>query len=134
MPPFVIAVVVLILMLTAYIIVHPNPMFEDTWELHSWRGPRVDQFANSLKLVTFALGENKEFVTLADATGKVQPMEFELDEISGSEVRCHTEKNGIKFTLNYDLVPYERVVLTIFDKTLLAELIFVTSETVSTEI
>ncbi len=130
MPSFVIVIVVLILVLTAYIIVHPNPMFEDTWELYSWRGPHVDQFANSLKLVTFALGENKEFVTLADANGKVQSMEFELDEISGSEVRSHVEKNGIKFTLNYDLVPFERVVLTLTNQNgiMLAEMVFTKTE------
>jgi hypothetical protein len=125
MPLFIVIIVVFILVLTAWIIVHPNPMFEDNWALYSWSGPKVDEFIGNLKLVTFALGETREEITLVPE-GAVEPMAFALDEISGSEVRAHTQRNGLKFTLNYDLEPYERVTLTVKkDELVAAEMIFI---------
>lgn len=126
MPIFVVIIVVLVLILTAYIIVHPNPMFENYWKLYSWKGSRVDDFTRTFldNKVTFALGETRE--TILMIVENVEPMEFELDEISGSEVRSKIERNGLKFILNYDLIPYEHVKLTVSESNnVLAELIFV---------
>lgn len=127
MPIFVVIIVVFVLILTAYIIVHPNPMFEQYWKLYSWKGERVDDFTKAFldNKVTFALGETRE--TILMIIENIEPMEFELDEISGSEVRSKTERNGLKFLLTYDLLPYEHVKLTISNQQLLAELIFVSA-------
>jgi len=125
MPLFIVIIVVFVLVLSAWIIVHPNPMFEDSWALYSWSGPRVDEFTKNLKLVTFALGETKEEIMLVPG-GSVEPMAFALDEISGSEVRSHTERDGFKFALTYDLLPYEHVKLVARESnSVVAELIFV---------
>lgn len=113
MPPLVFLIVVCILLLTAYIIVHPNPIFEDSWELYTWKGPKVSQFANNLKVVTFALGETKENISLVPSDPKIQPMELELDEISGSELRAHADKNNLQFKFTYDMEPYEHAKLVI---------------------
>jgi len=135
MPPLVIVIVICILVLTAWIIVHPNPMFENYWILYSWKGPRVNEFAKAFEQnkVTFALGETKETISIVPE-GNIESMEFALDEISGSEVRSHTERDNIQLTLNYDLVPYERITFKAFDKGKeIAELIFISGGEITGE-
>lgn len=135
MPPFVIVIVVCILVLTAWIIIHPNPMFENNWILYSWKGSRVQEFAEAFaqNKVTFALGETRETISIVPG-GDIESMEFALDEISGSEIRSHTERDNIQLTLNYDLVPYERITFKAFDKGKeIAELIFISTGEITSE-
>ena len=125
MPLFIVIIVVFILTLSAWIIVHPNPMFEDSWRLHSWGGSRVNEFIGNIDLVTFSLGETREEIMLNPGKN-ITPMAFALDEISGSEVRAHTQQKPLKFALTYDLLPYEHVKLVVReDDKEIAEMIFV---------
>lgn len=116
MPIIVTLIGVFILVLTAYIIVHPSPVFENSWELYSWKGSHVEDFLRPFqksKRVTFSLGETREHVILAMDDPHIEPMQFDLDDISHSEVHAKTKHNNLTFYMTYNSEPYEHCKLLV---------------------
>jgi hypothetical protein len=138
MPIIITLIGVFILVLTAYIIVHPSPMFENGWELYSWKGTHVEDFLRPFEKsprITFALGETREHIILTPEDTSIEPMQFDLDDIGWSEVHSHTKHNNLSFYLSYDIEPYEhcKLVVKLDDiKEPVAELIFVSTGLLST--
>lgn len=130
MPIYIIIIVVCILALTAWVILHPSPLFEDNWYLHAWGGPRIGEFTQNLQRVTFALGETQESIMLVPLQNNIQPMEFALDEISFTCVKAHTEEGGLRFTLEYTNDPgYDIADLKVYNQNdVIAELTFLKEE------
>lgn len=116
MPIIITLIGVFILILTAYIIVHPSPMFENGWELYSWSGSHVNDFLRPFeksKYVTFALGETREHVVLTIKDSGIEPMQFDLDDISQYEVHSKTKHGNLTFYMTYESEPYEHCKMSV---------------------
>lgn len=131
MPLIITLIGVFILILTAYVIVHPSPMFDNKWELYSWKGLEIEKFLlpfEKSKHATFALSETREHVILTIENSNIEPMYFDLENISWYEVNAQTKHNNLIFYLTYNIEPYEHCKLLVkTDDTTepIAELVFI---------